>query len=82
MKRTDGRVRPSMKVSAQAKPRCKTLRCEGERKKVAKSLNPNCQEKPLVRRSVPVPKTDTGRQEENSKARERTLVKELGKMTP
>ena len=31
---------------------------------------------------VPVPQTDTGRQEENSKARGRTLVKELGKMTP
>ena len=27
-------------------------------------------------------KTDTGRQGENPKARERTLVKELGKMTP
>jgi hypothetical protein len=31
---------------------------------------------------VPVPQTDTGRREENSKARGRTLVKELGKMTP
>lgn len=31
---------------------------------------------------VPVPETDTGRQEENSKARGRTLVKELGNMTP
>ena len=27
-------------------------------------------------------KTDTGRQEENSKTRGRTFVKELGKMTP
>lgn len=40
------------------------------------------QEKPLTRFIVPVPQTDTGRREENSKARERTLVKELGKMTP
>ena len=30
----------------------------------------------------PVPQTDTGRQEENSKTREKTLVKELGKITP
>ena len=29
-----------------------------------------------------VPETDTGGQVENTKARERTLVKELGKMTP
>ena len=27
-------------------------------------------------------KTDTGRWDENSKARERTLVKELGKISP
>ena len=31
---------------------------------------------------VPVPQTDTGRREENSKTNGRTLVKELGKMTP
>ncbi len=31
---------------------------------------------------VTVPETDTGRREENSKVRERALVKELGKMTP
>ena len=31
---------------------------------------------------MPVPKTDTGGQEENSKVSERTMVKELGKMTP
>ena len=29
-----------------------------------------------------VPQTDTGGQDENSKALERTRVKELGKMTP
>ena len=29
-----------------------------------------------------VPETDTGRQGEHPKARERTLVKELGKLTP
>jgi hypothetical protein len=31
---------------------------------------------------VPVPQTDTGRRGENPKTRERTIVKELGKMTP
>ena len=31
---------------------------------------------------VAVPQTDTGRREENSKTNGRTLVKELGKMTP
>ena len=30
----------------------------------------------------PVPQTDTGRRGENPKTRGRTLVKELGKMTP
>ena len=30
----------------------------------------------------PVPQTDTGRQVENTKVFERTLVKELGKLTP
>ena len=32
--------------------------------------------------SAPVPQTDTGRQEENSKANERSVVKELGKLNP
>jgi hypothetical protein len=31
---------------------------------------------------VPVPQTDTGGRAEHAKARGRTLVKELGKMTP
>ena len=31
---------------------------------------------------VPVPQTDTGGQEENSKASGRRVVKELGKMSP
>jgi hypothetical protein len=31
---------------------------------------------------VPVPQTDTGRQVEDTKAIERPLVKELGKLTP
>ncbi len=31
---------------------------------------------------VPVPQTDTGRRDEYSQARERTTVKELGKIAP
>ena len=31
---------------------------------------------------APVPQTDTGSQEENSKANGRRVVKELGKLTP
>ncbi len=41
------------------------------------------QEKPLSDEdNEPVPQTDTGRQVENTKALERTRVKELGKLTP
>ena len=48
----------------------------------AKPLTPHCQEKPLARTKVTVPQTDTGRLGEYPKARERTLVKELGKLPP
>lgn len=49
---------------------------------VPKVMSSGCQEKPLAREKVPVPQTDTGRRAEHAKARGRTLVKELGKMTP
>ena len=39
-------------------------------------------EKPLARAPWTVPQTDTGRRVEDTKARERTLVKELGNLTP
>ena len=39
-------------------------------------------EKPRGRSSLTVPQTDTGRQVEDTKAFERTIVKELGKLTP
>ena len=45
-------------------------------------LIPHCQEKLLARLWVPVPQTDTGRRGENPKVRGKTLVKELGKMSP
>ena len=39
-------------------------------------------EKPLASRAPTVPQTDTGRRVEDTQARERTLVKELGNLTP
>ena len=52
--------------------------------RVKRSLvTPNFQEKLLGLISyVPVPTTDTGGQGEYPKVSERTMVKELGKMTP
>ncbi len=49
---------------------------------VPKFLMSHCQEKLLVRNNLPVPQTDTGSRGEYPKVCERTLVKELGKMTP
>ena len=50
---------------------------------VRKSSMPRFQEKPLSFRShATVPQTDTGGQVENTKALERTRVKELGKIVP
>jgi len=40
---------------------------------------PCLQEKPLARTTAPVPQTDTGRWEEDSKAIEGNVAKELGK---
>ena len=51
-------------------------------RKKAKWLIPGFQEKPLARTQVPVPQTDAGRWEEDSKAIERTMLKELGKISP
>ncbi len=41
-----------------------------------------CREKHLARTERPVPQTDTGGQVENTKAIERIMVKELGKIPP
>ena len=53
-----------------------------ERSLVVKHLISGWREKLLRRHAVPVPQTDAGRREENSETDGRTLVKELGKMTP
>ena len=62
----------------------RTLRLgrDGDRKQVWKLLNSHWREKLLRSERVPVPQTDTGRRGENPKTSGRTLVKELGKMTP
>ena len=53
----------------------------GSEIKVAKHVNSRWQEKVLTIPRVPVPQTDAGGRGENPKTNERTLVKELGKMT-
>jgi hypothetical protein len=60
------------------------LRCGGGlSERTAKQLIPCFQEKSLsIRCSLTVPQTDTGGQVENTKALERTWVKELGKIAP
>ena len=62
--------------------RCIRQKPDGDRNEVGKLLNPHWQEKLLGSEKVPVPQTDTGRRGENPKTNGRTLVKELGKMTP
>ena len=56
-------------------------RLQAERKRVAKSP-----ERPPRKAAIatygPVPQTDTGRQVEETKADGRSIVKELGKITP
>ena len=57
---------------------------QGERERNLSSEAGDCT---LARKVVcidkaPVPQTDTGREEEDSKANGRRVVKELGKMTP
>ena len=58
------------------------LSCDDEGNLVPKFQIPHCLETPLVRSQVPVPETNTGRHGEYPKVSGRTLVKELGKMTP
>ena len=53
-----------------------------DRRSVGKHVNPRWREKVLTIVWVPVPQTDAGGRGENPKTNERTLVKELGKMTP
>ena len=60
----------------------KRLRCDGDRNIVGKRVSSRWREKLLVHPKVPVPETDAGGRGENPETNGRTLVKELGKMTP
>jgi hypothetical protein len=72
------RVWPDRKIRSAA--RAWTVRKRGlTAKPTGRPIRP---EKPLASAPVTVPHTDTGRQVEDTKARERTLVKELGNLTP
>ena len=53
-----------------------------DRKQVGKHMNPHWREKVLTIEKAPVPQTDAGGRGENPKTNGRTIVKELGKMTP
>ena len=67
---------------ARSEVRAPRLGRDGDRKQVGKLLNSRWREKLLWSEKAPVPQTDTGRRGENPKTSGRTLVKELGKMTP
>ena len=76
----EGRVQAVRLVGSEV--RQLRLGCEGDRRLVGKLLNSRWREKALTIVRVPVPQTDAGGRGENPKTNERTLVKELGKMTP
>ena len=78
---TIGNVCPSSKSEEESNAFSRTSR-DGREIIVPKFLMSHCREKLLVRKQRPVPQTDTGSRGENPKVSERTLVKELGKMTP
>ena len=58
------------------------LRPDGDRNFSREVPDARLPRKDAIETSCTRTKTDTGRQEENSKTRGRTIVKELGKMTP
>src|SRR5690606_13117439 len=72
----------AVRGAARQIPLPQTLSCDGERIPFSKVPIPHCRETLLAMEKVPVAQTDTGRRGENPKVSERTLVKELGKMTP
>jgi hypothetical protein len=82
MERGDGRPRASREAVRRVKYRSTMLVCDADRKQVGKPSNSHWREKLLSSLKTPVPQTDTGGRGENPKVNERTLVKELGKMTP
>ena len=60
---------------------CRSAAADAERNIVAKGMERPPRKAAIVTNG-PVPQTDTGRQVEETKAGGRSIVKELGKMTP
>ena len=58
------------------------LRPDGDRKSSREVADARLSRKDAIESDLTRTKTDTGWQEENSKTRGRTIVKELGKITP
>ncbi len=75
-------MRPSEQDVRQANPPGASPRRDGERNSSSEVIDPILPRKASNETRGARTKTDTGRQGENPKANERTLVKELGKMTP
>ena len=74
--------RPKRKGGESGKTGSQTLKREWERKISSEVAEPTLSRKAAIVIFVPVPQTDTGRRGENPKADGRSIVKELGKMTP
>ena len=58
------------------------LKCKEERRKSSEVSESTLSRKAAIVLYVPVPQTDTGRRGENPQTDGRSVVKELGKMTP
>ena len=74
----------STKAYKQGNPFIVRLKCDGDvveiQHKSSDATLPRKVSKDIIQ--IPVPRTDTGGQGEYPKVSERTMVKELGKMTP
>ncbi len=69
------------KEESHRKNRVAIQRRDADRTKVGKCVSHESRKAAIVFK-IPVPQTDTGRRGENPKAGGRSIVKELGKMTP
>ena len=58
------------------------MKCDEERSKSSEVCESTLPRKAAIVLYVPVPQTDTGRRGENPQTDGRSVVKELGKMTP
>ena len=61
---------------------CRRMESRSKGRRVSRRYNWREARKATRDNKLPVPQTDTGRKEEDSKANGRRVVKELGKMSP